>query len=426
MKDFLKAFDKVIGYDDEKRKLMPICDMMRNFDKYKKLGVVMPSGALLQGEPGFGKTLLANCFIEACGVPHFLCRKDKADGDFIDQMKKCFDDAVAAAPAIVFLDDMDKFANEDKDHKNAEEYVAVQSCIDNVKEKNVFVIATTNELNNLPESLLRAGRFDITLTIQGLDKEDQIKLIKHFLGSKSFLEEIEPEQIRDIIGGGASCAELEKIINDAAIKVAFENRGTVTRDDIIFACLNHKFGGADSSKRPCDACRQRTAYHEAGHVVVAEILTPNSVSLASIKPYKSSSAGVTCLFDMGDLMKSYEFRLGQITSLLGGKAAKEIVFTELDLGTKSDLRDAREILEDLRDKNAAFGFELSMDWGVSEEMRNKCELAVASELEKHYQKAREIVVANRAFLDAVAAALLEKETIFATDIAEIKQRLNIR
>lgn len=424
MKDFLKAFDKVIGYDDEKRKLMPICDMMRNPDKYNKLGVVMPSGALLQGNPGYGKTLLAKCFIEACGVPSFLCRKDKADGDFIDYMKKCFDEAVAAAPAIVFLDDMDKFANEDSNHRNAEEYVAVQSCIDNVKGQNVFVIATTNELNNLPDSLLRAGRFDINLEIRGLDKEDQIKLIEHFLKSRSFLEEIPPERIHDIIGGGVSCAELEKIINDAAIKVAFENRDTVTRNDIILACLNHHFGGADSTKRPSENKRKRIAYHEAGHVVVKEILDPNCVSLASIKAYKTSGAGITCLFD-GDDNKGYEYRRDHVAGILGGKAATEIVFNEIDIGTCSDIAKARGILETLRDENAVFGFERQVAWSSSNMSRRKAEQLIGAELDKLYERAKKIIAENRLFLDDVANTLLEKETIFATDIAEIKQRLNI-
>ena len=424
MKDFLKAFDKVIGYDDEKRKLMPICDMMRNFDKYKKLGVVMPSGALLQGEPGFGKTLLAKCFIEACGVPYFLCRKDKPDGAFIDHMKKCFDDAVAAAPAIVFLDDMDKFANEDEDHRNAEEYVAVQSCIDNVKGKNVFVIATTNELDKLPESLLRAGRFDINLIIQGLDKEEQIQLIKHFLKSKSFLEEIPPEQIQNIIGGWVSCAELEKIINDAAIKVAFENRTTVNREDIIFACLNHHFGGAATARTCSEERRRRMAYHEAGHVVVREVLDPNVVNLVSIKSYKSSSDGITCYFNDGEA-KTFESIINQVCGALGGKASTEIVFKEIDTGTWSDLNMAKNTIEKLRDRNAAFGFEYQTEWHTSESTRKKAEDILSTEMNKCYDKAKAVIMEHRDFLDAVAEALLEKETLFSTDIGEIKQRLNL-
>lgn len=425
MKEYLQAFDKVIGYDDEKRKLMPICDMMRYSDKYKKLGVVMPSGALLQGEPGYGKTLLAKCFIEACGVPCFVCRKDKTDGEFIDYMRKCFDDAVASAPAIVFLDDMDKFANEDKDHKNAEEYVAIQACIDNVKGKDVFVIATTNDLNNLPDSLLRAGRFDINLIICGLEAEDQIKLIAHFLSGKSFLESISPEEIWQMLGGGISCAELERIINDAAMKVAFEGRDTVTRDDIVLACLNQHFGGTESSKQPSEENRVAVAYHEAGHVVVSEILTPNSVSMASIKAYNASGAGVTCYFEIGKQSKNYEYRMKRVAGLLAGKAASSVVLNIVDMGAESDLGKAKDILEDLRDKCAAFGFEYQAEWDYSDATRRNAELVVIDALNKQYEMAESIIEANRPFLEAVAKALLDKETIFAADIAAIKKELHI-
>ncbi len=426
MKEYLKAFDKVIGYEDEKRKLMPICDMMRDPDKYKKLGVVMPSGALLQGEPGYGKTLLAKCFIEACGAPCFVCRKDKADGDFINYMRKCFDDAMASAPAIVFLDDMDKFANEDKDHKNAEEYVAIQACIDNVKGKDVFVIATTNDLNNLPDSLLRAGRFDINLIIRGLEAEDQIKLIEHFLSNKAFVETMSPKEIWQILGGGISCAELEKIINDAAMKVAFEGRDTVTRDDIVLACLNQHFGGTESSTQRSEERRLAIAYHEAGHVVVGEILIPNSISLASIKPYRASGAGVTCHFDAGELENDYEQRKNRVSGMLAGKAATEIVFGTVDLGTKIDLRNARDMLDDMRDDNAVYGFEYQINWLSSDSTRRTAEQVVSAELSKLYEIARNVLLANRPFLDAVANALLEKETIFAADIAAIKKELCIQ
>ena len=425
MNDFLKAFDKVIGYADEKRKLMPVCDIMRNPDKYKRLGVAMPSGALLQGEPGYGKTLMAKCFIEACGVPYFTCRKDKADGDFINHLKKCFDDAAASAPAIVFLDDMDKFANEDHDHKNAEEYVAVQACIDNVKGQDVFVIATTNDLYNLPDSLLRAGRFDINLIICGLEAEDQIKLIRHFLEDKAFIEDVSPEEISQILGGGVSCAELEKIINDAAIKVAFENRDTVTRDDIILACLNQRFGGAECSVRPCEEKRVITAYHEAGHVVVSEILSPNSINFASIKAYRSTSNGLTSHVDMGYSDESFESRCNRVTGMLAGKAAIEIVFGTIDMGARSDLWNAREYLERLRDQSAAFGFEYQNDWSFSAKTQRNAEMVIIKELNRHYAEAKNILSANRPFLDAVAEALLAKETIFAADIADIKTALNL-
>ena len=114
----MQEFDKIIGYGSIKKELMRICDIMRNEELYKKLGVFVPSGLLLYGAPGVGKTTMANCFIAASGRKAFVCRKDKPDGDFVNEIKRTFEKAAENAPSIVFLDDMDKFANGDDRHSN--------------------------------------------------------------------------------------------------------------------------------------------------------------------------------------------------------------------------------------------------------------------------------------------------------------------
>ena len=161
----MSEFDKIIGYKDVKAELFRLCDVIKNADKYKALGVAPIGGLLLDGEPGVGKTLMANCFIKESGRKAFVCRKNKPDGEFVNEIKNVFNEAAENAPSIILLDDMDKFANEDDYHRNAEEYVTVQSCIDEIKGKDVFVLATTNGTENLPRSLLRAGRFDCIINV---------------------------------------------------------------------------------------------------------------------------------------------------------------------------------------------------------------------------------------------------------------------
>ena len=156
----MSSFDKVIGYRSIKRELLQICDMMRNRTINEKMGARLPHGLLLYGAPGLGKSLLTNCFMEECGLNTVTVRRDKGGDAFIDSIKQAFTRAKEEAPAIVFLDDMDKFANEDCSHSDAPEYVAVQAGIDDVKETDVFVIATANEICRLPDSLRRSGRFD--------------------------------------------------------------------------------------------------------------------------------------------------------------------------------------------------------------------------------------------------------------------------
>ena len=129
----MSAFDKVIGYENIKAELIRYCDVLKNREKYNRLGVQLPRGILLDGDPGLGKTLMAKCFIEECGLKYYLIRKDKPDGAFVDEIRSTFEKAKSDPIAIVFLDDMDKFANEDSNHRDAEEYVAVQAGIDEVK-----------------------------------------------------------------------------------------------------------------------------------------------------------------------------------------------------------------------------------------------------------------------------------------------------
>lgn len=138
----MRKFDMIIGYSPIKKELKQIADTLKNRDAYDKLGVSAPRGLLLYGEPGVGKSLMATAIIEESGRQAFVCRKDQPNGDFVKEIKATFDKAIANAPSIVFLDDMDKFANGDESHPDAEEYVTVQSCIDEAKGKAVFVLAT--------------------------------------------------------------------------------------------------------------------------------------------------------------------------------------------------------------------------------------------------------------------------------------------
>ena len=130
----MNAFDKVIGYKATKRELLQLCDMLRNREIYEEMGAHLPHGLLLYGDPGLGKTLLARCFVEESGLHTITVRRDKGGDAFIDSITQAFAKAKAEAPAIVFLDDMDKFANEDSSRCDAPEYVAVQAGIDTVKD----------------------------------------------------------------------------------------------------------------------------------------------------------------------------------------------------------------------------------------------------------------------------------------------------
>ena len=195
----MSEFNKVIGYETIKQELAQICDMFHNKEVYEKLGAKLPRGLLLYGAPGLGKTLMAKCFIAESGLKAYTIRRNKGTDDFISEITDTFQMAKENAPSIVFLDDMDKFANEDEKHRDAEEYVAVQSAIDDARGSDVFVFATVNLINKLPHSLLRVGRFDRRIEVNPPSSRDACEIIKFYLKDKKVSEDVNLEDVANMI-----------------------------------------------------------------------------------------------------------------------------------------------------------------------------------------------------------------------------------
>lgn len=168
----MNAFDKIIGYSEIKKGLKQISDTLKNKELCEMLGSSFPKGLLLYGELSEEKTMMANAVIKESGRKVFTCRKDKPDGEFVKEIKATFDRAAENAPSIVYLADMDSFTNGDEKHPDAEEYATVQSCMDDVISKQVFVLATVNNPRCLPGSLFRVGRFDRKIEVGASDEED--------------------------------------------------------------------------------------------------------------------------------------------------------------------------------------------------------------------------------------------------------------
>ncbi len=414
-------FEAIIGYDSIKTELKRIADVLNNAEKYAKLGVTQPNGLLLYGEPGVGKTTMAKCLLSSLDRKVFVCRKTKSDGDFVDEISKTFERAKVEAPSVVFLDDFDKFANDDSNHRDAEEYVAVQSNIDNVKGTRVFVIATANDIGKLPRSLLRAGRFDKSIEIKAPQGDDAKKIIEYYLSQKKFVANVDTCEIARIMNG-RSCAELETVINEAGICAGFSGKDKIEMDDIVRACLRVIFDAPECEDRFGEEAKMRIAFHEAGHAVVSEILEEGSVNLVSVDSYGGESGGITSSNQSADYMTSSSYMENRIIVLLGGKAATELVFGEADPGAGNDIGRAHSIATRLVDDYAGYGFNyyLSSRYENSGDTLRDKERAVALEMERYYRMAKKILINNRAFLDNVAAKLKEKRTLLGSEIRAIR------
>ena len=426
----MTSFEKIIGYENEKKELMRIADILKNPEHYEKLGAKLQKGLLLDGNPGTGKTLMANALIEASGRKAFVCRKDKPNGSFVEHITETFEEAKKNAPSIVLLDDMDKFANEDERHKNAEEYVTIQSCIDSVRDFDVFVIATTNDLHTLPDSLVRAGRFDQIIRIDRPDFNDAVKIIKHYLKDKQIMSDIDPDYIAKLMCR-RSCATIESIINQAATIAGFERRDKIELSDFIEAASSTVFrrSSFDCCKKDIDLSDENSflaeiVYHEAGHVVAQEIMNPESVTLVAIgdkNGYTSNFPGVA-----EDDVRQDET---EIITLLGGIAAVEQVYGRKGFGCSRDLGDAqRQIDWFLRDYGKyGFGFiSFPERRASSEHILENREIAASALMESYYEKTKKIIALNREFLEKIAAELAKKKILTTYDIQRIKSECKIR
>lgn len=420
----MESFNKILGYKSIKVELERICDILNAPEKYAKLGVSTPHGLMLFGEPGVGKTLMAMCFIEASERKAFICRKDKPNGKFVTEIYKIFSEAVKNAPSIVFLDDVDKFANGDRIHRNAEEFVTIQSCIDDCKDKEVFVIATANELDNLPDSLLRAGRFDKVVKVNSPIGDDAIAIIDYYLSQKKFVADIDTAEVAKILSGG-SCAELESVVNEAGVYAGFQGKATIERDDIIRAAMRIVFRAPESLKEQDYNEQLAIAYHEAGHAVIAEVLEPKSVNIVSVLSHDGSIGGVTSYYQSENYFMHMSLMENRVTSLLGGKAATEIVYGEVDTGANNDLHRAFDIVERFIDNYCGQGF-LYWDCDTASDMlHERRRLAIGNAMTEYYNKAKKILTLNREFLDKLATALAKEKTLLSKEIGEIKSTCKI-
>lgn len=416
----MSEFDKIIGYDAIKEELMQLCDMIHNTDIYRKLGAKMSRGLLLHGEPGVGKSLMAMSFIKESGRNSYIIRRNKHDGDFINEIKGVFSKAAQNAPSIILLDDMDKFVVEDK---SKEEYVAVQACIDEVSSLDVYVIATANSIRDIPRSLLRAGRFDRKIRVYPPRGNDAEKIIRHYLESKSIISDVNFDDIAKMLIG-RSCAELETIINEAAIYAGYERKEKITMEHLVRSVLRIEYG-VSNSVLTADALRlEKIAYHEAGHVVVSEVLDPDGVGLASLHARdKAEQSGfvIRC--------SDWLVPMHNILMLLAGKASTELKYGKVDeFASKDVMRGIEEITIGVVTNGICGISALNVfdDYeNPSDMLRAKQECIIQAELERYMLKAKEIIAHNHEFVEAVATALIEKNILLNSDIRMIRNRFNI-
>lgn len=415
----MNAFDRVIGYRSEKNRLIQVVDMLKNRDLYKKMGAKLPKGILIYGDPGMGKTMLANAFIEESGVKSFSIRKNKGKENMIKEIEMTFINASKEEVSIVFIDDIDKFSDKKCEDVDDEAFVAIQSGIDSVKMSDVLVVATANNFLKLPKSLTRKGRFDIEMQLEPPSEDDAKKIIAHYLQDKPVSKELDYNDVYRLLGY-SSCAYLQSVLNESAIYSASKRKECIDIDDILMACKSEEEVDMDENQKRSKEDMNRIAIHEAGHACIAEVLKKGSVGFIKVNLNKQNiQGGYTNVEGMT--------RRPEVVLLdLGGKAASELFYEgRCGSGCQSDLSDALDVLASGISDNGIYGMALLGGDTISNTLRFAQQSVARAELERYFFLAKDILMKNKEFFTRIYEQLVEKNYLLYSDVQRIRDSVKI-
>ena len=421
----MKSFENIIGYEKVKNELYQVIDMFKNKEMYKKIGANLPRGVIIYGDPGLGKTMLAEAFIKECGVDTFVVKNKMLDRELIREVNNAFISASKLDKAIIFLDDMDKFSEEDGNIDDRL-FVAIQANIDSVKDKDILVIATVNNMNKLPESLIRSGRFDRRISVETPSNSDAKKIIEYYLKKRNVSENLNIEDVSRMINY-VSCADLESIINDSAIIATYDRRDSIDIEDIVRSYSHYDRNEFEDIDLNCDEEEvEKTALHEAGHVVVAEAIKKSCVGFVNIKMEQHNGiSGFT------HLCENFRRRPHSILMCLAGKVACELFYEgRCASGCHSDLIRAVNNISSGMYGNATYGLGfLNLGGGmhneISETLKSRGEAVVQAELERYQFQVRDILLKNKDFVFKVMKELKEKKYLLYSDIQRIRSEVTV-
>ncbi len=434
------TFANVAGLKEEKEELEEIVDFLRAPQKYTKLGARIPKGVLLVGPPGTGKTLLAKAIAGEAGVPFFSI----SGSDFVEmfvgvgasRVRDLFEEAKKNAPCIVFIDEIDAVARRrgtgmGGGHDEREQtlnQMLVEMDGFGVNE-GIIVMAATNRVDILDPAIMRPGRFDRKVYVGRPDVGGREEILRVHVKNKPLSDDVDLKQIAQTTAGFTG-ADLENLLNEAAIVAAKENRAFLTQEDIKKAFVKVGIGAEKKSRVISEKEKRITAFHESGHAILFHLLPDvGPVYSVSIIPTGNGAAGYTMPLPEKDEMFNTKGKMIQdIIVSLGGRVAEELVFDDITTGASQDIKQATKMAKDMvtrygmseniglicydnDDDEVFIGRDLAHTRGYSEGVASAIDQEVKSIIDDCYAKAKKMIAENRGVLDACAALLLEKEKI---------------
>jgi cell division protease FtsH len=434
------TFDKVAGLQEEKEDLVEVVDFLKSPQKYTKVGARIPKGVLLVGPPGTGKTLLAKAVAGEAGVPFFSI----SGSDFVEmfvgvgasRVRDLFEEGKRHAPCIIFIDEIDAVARQrgtgmGGGHDEREQtlnQLLVEMDGFGVNE-GIIVMAATNRVDILDPAILRPGRFDRKVAVGRPDVKGREEILRVHAKDKPLGEDVDLAQIARTTAGFTG-ADLENLLNEAAIEAARQGRGFILQSDIKGAFIKVGIGAEKKSKVISEKEKRITAYHESGHAILFHVLPDmDPVYTISIIPTGMGAAGYTMpLPDNDEMFNTKGQMLQDITTLLGGRVAEEIIFGDITTGASNDIKRATATARSMvmkygmsdrlglisygdDDDEVFIGRDLAHTRSYSEDVAKAIDEEIRRIIGECHDQAKKIILEHEDVLHRCAKLLLEKEKV---------------
>lgn len=421
------TFAEVQGIDELKPDLFRLVDALEHPAKYKKLGARPTKGLILYGPPGTGKTLIAKAISGEAGVPFFSA----SGSDFIEKyvgvgasrIRELFNKAKKSSPCIVFIDEIDAIGGNRGDSNNSERDQTINALLTELDgfagTEGILTICATNRLDILDAALTRPGRFDLKIAVNLPDRQARYQILKLHSSGKILADEVNIDALSKKTNG-FSGAELENLLNEAALIAAAKDQEEITNANIDDAFFKIIMNGHKKERVQIDDCAKLVAYHEAGHTLATKLLTNDGVSTVTIVQSTSGAGGVTFRSPEDVPLKSKKYLKNLIKVMYAGRAAEEILLgstDEITTGASQDIKQATEIIKEyigiygMGNQGMIDLSQLTSQFNIIEEASR-----MANEL---YRETVDFLISHRNRLDSLALSLLEKETLEESEIDAI-------
>ena len=439
-------FSDVAGCDEEKQEMAEIIDYLKYPKKFEKMGARIPKGILLSGHPGTGKTLLAKAVAGEANVPFYSI----SGSDFVEmfvgvgasRVRDMFKKAQQTAPCIIFIDEIDAvgrqrgagFGGGHDEREQTLNQLLVE--MDGMEENTgVVVIAATNRPDVLDPALLRAGRFDRQITVALPDRKGREAILHVHARNKKFVKDLDLGALAKRTPG-FSGADLENVLNEAAILAVRENKDEIGMKQIDEAIDRVMMGPAKVSRTYDDKTKKLVAYHESGHAIIGLFLeNAQVVQKVTIIP-RGQAGGYNLMTPKEEkMMHTKNDLLDTITSYMGGRTAEELFFDDITTGASNDIQNATNIAKDMvtlygmsdlgpikynaGNENVFLGRDYNQPNNVSGEVAYEIDQEVRKIINTCHTKARQIIEAHKTELETIAHALMEYETLTAEQIQRV-------